>query len=227
MAKYGLASAGVNASDGSPIDGQGDDAQPPDPPEQSGMQADNTPLGPEYTWETAGGTTHLTQAFETVSAHMDPALVLAGALLPNDRNAIGLSKDGVEGVDVPAPEFSWSVSFRLAFVTRKYLMTLRRLTGTVNRFAWFGRGVREIRFDGSSGRIGSDGRAEVVYRFTEKETQYNVDVGDMVITEVKGFDYLDIGYGSDVDQTWLIEVPKYARVKRIYRQSDFKELGIG
>lgn len=222
-ARYGLAEAGVK-SDGSPIDGQGDDAQPPQPPEQAQNQQDNTPLGPEYSWETAGGTKRLMKSYDVVSSHIDPAI---GGTPPDIKGAIGLSKDGVEGVDVPANQFSWSVTYEFAFVTRKYLRTLRNLTNTVNAYEWQGRDVRGIRFDGSSGRIGKDGKAEVTFRFTEMDRQTFVAVGAMVIPEIKGFDHLDIGFGGAVSESFKIEVPQRAYVHKIYLEADFTELGIG
>ena len=58
----------------------------------------------------------------------------AGATPPNHKNAIGVTKSGVAGVDIPVKAYSWSEShfFNDSVVTDIYKQTLSNLTGNVN-----------------------------------------------------------------------------------------------
>jgi hypothetical protein len=222
-ARYGLIDAGVRA-DGTPLDGQGDDAQPPEQPQRPGP---GELLGPEFSFDTSGGTTHITSSLETVDSVIDPALAAAGNAPPDFKRAVGVTKDGVEGTDVVTPVYHWEETKRFAFVTEQYMQTLRRLTGTVNKLTWWNRKPREVLFLGATGRVGKDGWADITFKFAEQETLFQVPVGQMVVAEKKGWDYLWVAYGPAEDAGTLIEVPRYAYVERVYREEDFKDLGIG
>ena len=70
------------------------DMQPPpgsDPPQPE------APLGPSFSFETSGGTQHITQSLGTVGAWAAPGLIP-----PNFHGAIGVGKDSIDGVDITA-----------------------------------------------------------------------------------------------------------------------------
>jgi len=56
------------------------------------------PKDSSYTFDTGGGTQHITQSLATISKHAKP-----GETAPDFKQAIGVTTDSVEGVDVTVP----------------------------------------------------------------------------------------------------------------------------
>lgn len=113
----------------------------------SGGAAANT-----YTFETSGGTQHLTNSLETVNSYA------ASGAATNFKGAIGVTKDSVEGVDVTVPVYNFSENHKFTdeAVSLTYRGDLFRLTGKVNNAAFKGLNAGECLFLGASGsRSGS------------------------------------------------------------------------
>ncbi len=83
------------------------------------------PAEDNYTFETSGGSEHITQSLATVASYPAP-----GFTAPNFRNAIGVNGDDIAGTDKTVPIFNFSESHRFAseVVTQEYKLTLFRLT---------------------------------------------------------------------------------------------------
>lgn len=226
-AKYGVARAGTQA-DGTPLEGVGGSGGPTTPPP---LPATDEALGPEFSGDFSGGTIKLMKGYEIVSSEVAPSIAGGGGGPPNYGGAIGVGKDSVEGTEVESGNFSWQVTKKFAFVTRNYWLKIRRMAYTVNDDEWWGSGKRTVRFDGASIRISSNLEAEITFKFTEQESEYDIllgpDADQFTIAEKLGWDYLDVGFGPGESEGFKVEVPKYAFVHRVYRESDFTELEIG
>src|SRR5882672_10453471 len=77
----------------------------------------DTPLGGEFSFDTAGGTLHITQSLETIDA--------VGVNIPETKRAIGVSKDHVDGCDVTAPKLEFSISWYRPTLTLRYIKQLK------------------------------------------------------------------------------------------------------
>lgn len=226
---YVLASKdGGGKPTGEPLDGVGNEALPPSQPEPPG---DNDPLGSEYGFDTTGQTIHITQSVGTRHAFM---LDGSGALVPAPDlgGAIGISKDRVEGTDIYAGKLEWSVTMKFAFLTRRYIRTLRDLTGTVNNAEWHGWGEQEVLFLGATGQGKDNDLWSVTFRFAVAEYFGAGDPalefgGNLVLPEKYGWDYVWVQYEDAVDDDLHIQRPKAVYCEQVYRAKDFAELGIG
>ena len=79
-----------------------------------------------FSFDTGGGNQHITHSRSTVAAHAP-----AGETPPNFQGAIGVTDNGVEGVDVIVPVYQFSETHYLehSVVTPAYKGTLFSLTG--------------------------------------------------------------------------------------------------
>ncbi len=99
-------------------------------------------LGPEFTWDTSGGTKHVTQSVYTRSAQK-----VGGAgnfSAPDVKRAIGIAKDKVEGCDIASGDLKWSMKIKGLRITRNYIRKLAEMTGTTNRYTFFGAEREEL-----------------------------------------------------------------------------------
>lgn len=207
------------------------------------------PLGGEYSFDTTGGTQHITQSNRTRST---TARIPFAA--PNTMQAIGVRKDRVEGCDRGIGRFEFAKTRRLDNVNRAYLLKLRDMTYTVNERPWDGYEAGEVLFMGATGKYvgageGDKGKFEITFKFAVGKNQGNRDLpvgpgnpgvviakptvinGDdgLIVPFVGAWDYLWVGYAENVDAAGGIPMQKpiFAVVEEIYDPAPFGDLGIG
>lgn len=182
------------------------------------------PLGAEFSFDTTGGTVHITQSIETVSK----TKAGLGGDAPDYKGAIGVSKDGVAGTDIVAPKLEFQITRNASFVTLNYIKTLAQLTGTVNDATWFGFNAGELLFLGASGQAGSDGKVRITWKFAGSANEAEVVVSDdlTVSTGKDGWDYLWVAYEKGTSNGAIVSKPAAAYVEMVYERSDFALLGI-
>jgi len=202
-----------------------DDPQNPNP----------RPLKRTRSFDTTGGTTHITQAeSETRFSNGEPAA-------PNMNKAIGVDGDKVNGVDIVLPALKWTETYDVpnSYVTAAYIKTLASMTGTVNdgTFRTFAAG--EVLFVGCSGSQQWDeedrgnGPWSLSYKFVAQanagdgESTPALTVGDIADIEKDGHDYMWIYYEDDITSDTLLRRPKFVYVNEVYRRTDFSALGLG
>jgi len=200
-------------------DTESDEADPGGAPAQPGDQ-----LGPSYTFETSGGTQHITQSLETISKHGKP-----GVNPPDFKGAIGVSADAVEGTDITVPVFRFSETYSIPvpLITHAYKLQVFDLTGKVNNAAFKGFAIGEVLFLGASGSRRGLEKWEITYQFAASKNAVNLKVGDIQNINKKGWEYLWVRYGDVEDQKVLIKQPEAAYVERVYEPGNFALLGIG
>jgi hypothetical protein len=200
-------------------DTQADDAPPGNDPPQP-----NAPLGPSYTFETSGGTQHITQSLQTVAKHGKP-----GKIPPDHKGAIGFNNDSVEGTDITVPVFRFSETYSIpvALVTHGYKITLFQLTGRVNNAPFRGFAAGEVLFLGASGSRRGLEKWELTYQFAASPNAVNLQVGDIQNINKKGWEYLWVRYGDVEDQKVLVKQPESVYIERVYEPGNFALLGIG
>lgn len=183
-----------------------------------------------FSFETRGGSQHITQSLATVASYASPEV--PGA--PNFQGAIGVTADGVEGVDITVPVYTFSETHYLtnAQVTNAYKGTLFGLTGSVNNASFKGLAAGECLFLGAAGSrrgTSSDDLWEISFAFAGSPNVTGLTIGTIAGVAKKGWEYLWVRYqeAEDTDAKMLIQKPLAAYVEQVYRYGNFALLGIG
>ena len=180
---------------------------------------DGDPLLASFSFDTAGGTAHITQSLETM--HQS-----AGA--PDNKQAIGLTKDRIEGTDIHVPAFQWSRTVHRRNVKLPYLRALVDLTGTTNAGKFYGFGKLTVLYLGASGTPGQGLLWTITHKFAVQKKLFNIDVGGgIIVPEKDGWDYIWVAYKDEPNANVLMQVPRAAYVERVYEDKDFAALEIG
>ena len=180
-----------------------------------------------FAFDTGGGTQHITQSLSTVGRYGPSASTALGG-------AIGYDGQNVAGVDITVPVYQFSETHYLApaSVSQPYKLTLFGLTGAVNSAPFRGFQAGEVLFLGASGSrrgVDPDDKWEITYKFAASPNQAGLSVGGISGIQKRGWDYLWVQYGDDVDATAkvLIKKPVAVYVEQVYQFASFAGLGIG
>jgi hypothetical protein len=204
------------------------------------------PLRRSRSFDTSGGTQHITQALENVtvltSKTGQTTITAAGETRfapPNKQavsfnGAIGVDANGVNGVDIVVPALSWTETYDVpnAYITSGYIRGVAGLTGSVNKAGFRGFAAGEVLFVGCSGgqewdQEKGDGPWTLSFKFVASPNVTGQKIGDIVDIQKKGHEYLWVRYEDSVESNDLIKKPKAVYVNRVYRDGDFGNLGIG
>lgn len=199
---------------------------------KDGADADEPdPLRRSRSFDTSGGTQHITQALAEAKFGDNP---------PDQQMAINVDGDSVNGVDIVVPALSWTETYDVpsAFVTSQYIRGVASLTGTVNNAAFRTFAAGEVLFLGASGSQDwdsqkGDGPWSLSYKFTASpnagagQTIPAITIGAINNIAKKGHEYLWVRYEAAVDGNSLLKRPKFVYVNRVYREANFAGLGIG
>lgn len=173
-------------------------------------------------FDTQGGTVHLTNSRQTVASY--------GTSPPDHKQAIGVEGDDVKGVDVVIPALVVNVHFKhpLGVITLDRIKTFAQYTGSVNSAPFLSFATGEVLFLGCRGTEGSDTETEIEYSFAMSQNISNLTIGDLTITEKQGHDYLWIAYKPAVSNNRAAQQPEFGYVERIYPRADLATvLGFG
>lgn len=179
-----------------------------------------------FAFDTGGGTQHITHSKSTAGIFAP-----SGVVAPNFQGAIGVTDNGVDGVDITVPVYHFSETHFIAAsaVTAGYKATLFFLTGKVNNGNFKGFASGECLFLGASGAKRGDEDWEISFRFAGSPNVTGLAVGPITGIAKKGWEYLWVRY-SEVEDTSakvLVKRPVAAYVERVYDLGNFAGLGIG
>ncbi|MCC6427321.1 MAG: hypothetical protein IT435_10935 [Phycisphaerales bacterium] len=187
-----------------------------------------TPAESIFSFDTGGGSQHITQSMDTVSSH-----AASGTTAPDFQGAIGVTADGVEGVDITVPVYQFSEThyFADAAVTGAYKGTLFSLTGKVNSGAFKGFQPGEVLFLGATGSkrgTDPDDDWEITFRFAASPNATGISIGSINGISKKGWEYLWVRYADqeDTGSHAIVKRPVAAYVERVYDEGNFTGLGI-
>ncbi|NIA06901.1 MAG: hypothetical protein GWP14_04550 [Actinobacteria bacterium] len=187
---------------------------------------DQDEQSPIISFDTSGGTQHITQSISTVGKYPSNAADYGGA--------IGYDGENVVGVDITQPVLSFSETheFTPNELTRGFTVNLARRTGTVNYGGFRGFDSGEVLFLGASGDRqdrGDDLIWVITYRFAVSQTRRNFRVGDITVSEKWGWDYMWVRYADEVDDNskTIIKKPIAVYIEKVYESTNFSGLGIG
>jgi hypothetical protein len=192
---------------------------------KDGAEDGDAPLKRSRSFDTTGGTQHLTQAY---------AETRFGTSAPDQKKAIGVDSNGVNGVDIVVPQLQWQESYDVpnAYVTDSYIRGVSGVTGTTNNATFRGFEAGEVLFVGCSGSQEWDdqkgrGPWSLSFRFVASKNVTGETIGDISGVSKKGHEYLWVRYEDAVDSNVLLKKPKAVYVNKVYRESSFSALGIG
>ena len=184
------------------------------------------PNNSEYTFETGGGSVHITQSLANVARY-----AAAGQTAPDFGGAIGVNGDSIDGTDITVPVYNFTERHQLAssVVTAAYKLALFHATGKVNNATFKGLAAGEVLFLGASGAKTGIDNWEITYRFAASPNVSNLNVGGITVTSKKGWEYLWVRFRDAEDGTAkaLVKRPVAAYVERVYESADFSTIGIG
>jgi len=188
-----------------------------DPPQP--YEEDTAPP-PVFSFDSTGGTQHITQSIETINSYGPAASSLLGG-------AIGYDGESIAGVDITVPVWNWQETH---YLTDLQLNTpaYYALTGMVNSDVFEGYQPGEVLFLGASGQKRGDSRWEVTFKFAASPNQTGLVVGSISGIQKNGWDYLWVQYGDDVDDSAKIRIKKpiAVYVEQVYDDAPFSILGI-
>jgi len=188
------------------------------------QQENNDDNKRSISFEVAGSQTKMTHSLGTRGAWA------ANGMSPrNYGGLIGVTDDGVEGVDIDTAvsTFSETVYFYPWFLTSSYVAFLARAYGCVNTSAFRGFDVGEVRFLGASGSYRSgDKVAELTFKFAVSPNAQNIRIGNMTIPFKYGWDYLWVRWAEMKYGNVSVKVPIEAYVEKVYQGLNFYSLGI-
>lgn len=210
-----------------------------------GADDEATPFRRTRSFDTSGGTQHMTQALDgagTANGERRWGVDGPGAA-PDAKNAINADENGVRGVDVIAPALQWTETYDVpaTYVTAAYIKGVAMLTGTINNGNFRSFLPGEVLFAGCTGSQQWDSEKgdspwQLSYRFIASPNAGNgqtlppIKCGDITDIEKRGHDYLWVRYEDAVSEDThreQIKKPKYAYVNKVYRDGNFGLLGIG
>ncbi len=179
-----------------------------------------------FSFDTSGGTQHITQSLATVHRYGAP-----GMTAPDFGGAVGVTHDNVEGVDITVPVYSFSETHYLdaAVVTLAYKGTLFNLTGKVNSASFKGLAAGECLFLGASGSRRGAEDWEITYRFAGSPNRSGLVVGPITGISKKGWEYMWVRYADSEDAAAkaIVKKPVAVYIERVYEEGNFAALGIG
>ncbi len=194
-----------------------------------------TPVGEfAFSFDTTGGTQHVTQSIQTVGRYAPP-----GKTAPDFKGAVGVTADSVEGVDVVTPAFNFTLRVKLPIESWNptYVTNMRALTGKVNSTGFYVRihgatytfPAGELLFLGGSGDESTASEfIELTLRFAANPNRTGITIGDISGIDKKGHEYLWVRYedAEDASAKMIVKRPAAVCVEKVYDEGDFGLLGI-
>jgi len=177
-----------------------------------------------FSFDTGGGTVHITQSLRTVAKYAPP-----GEEPPDYKGAIGVSNDAVQGTDITIPTYNFKETHYLPvdLVTPEYKSVIFYLTGKVNDAPFRGFAPGEVLFLGASGSQRGTEDWEITFSFSASPNATELTIGDITGIEKKGWEYLWVRYEDAEDENVLVKRPAAVYVEQVYPYGDFSLLGIG
>lgn len=200
------------------------------------------PLKRARSFDTSGGTQHITQADGGKITRNGGTTTRTGTerrfppTAPSMDSAIGVDGDSVAGVDIVVPALSWTETYDVPdpYVTAAYIKAVAALTGTTNDAPFRTFAAGEVLFMGCSGAQEWDdqrgnGPWSLSFKFVASPNVTGQTIGPIAGVEKKGHEYLWVRYEEAVNSTAGVSYkrPKYVYVNTVYKEGDFSGLGIG
>ncbi len=204
-------------------------------------------------FDAGGGSVHVTQSLATVGKYGTHNAGVPN-VITDFKGAIGVSKDGVDGCDIPGSSLAFTVTkyYDVGDVTATLINYLAQLEGCANNddftvhaitdgseivtMPTFGAG--ECRLNKVRGApIGDESQWTIAFDFEASLTDSDVDVGGLTWYDntgaeasiaKKGWEYLWVSYREtqQAGGKFLSKVPVEVFIERVHNEVNFDVLGI-
>jgi hypothetical protein len=224
-----IGAEGGTGGEGGPPGGEGGEGGPGGGGAPPAAPGPDDPMPNGFSFSTGGGTAHVLLSKETRGKYK-----AGGGVAPDNKQAIGLTNEGVEGTDIPvaAPEFT--IPRKRRTITRSYYNTLCALTGKTNNAEFWGFKRGELMYMGCEGSVESSTSGALLnHKFQYREDQPAGDprndiTPDLTLTAGKrGFEFVWCRYEDQVRDGKLYPTPVAAYVERVSDEGDFSQLQLG
>lgn len=143
---------------------------------------------------------------------------------PNYNQAIGVTKDRVEGTDKFVPKFEFSVTVKTYPVTLNFLRTVRACVAKTNSAPWKGFATGEVLYMGMTGQCEPNNFWTLTHKFAAGENLTAVPVTSILTMDKGAWEYLWCTYQQAVVNGVTLQVPRSAYVEQIYYSADLNVL---
>ena len=185
----------------------------------------------DVSYNTGSATARRLHSIQTIGSYTDGGFFGVGSTAPNFKGLIGVTRDGVEGVDVnvPAPTFRETHVFTASSVTASYRRTVSLLAYKANVATFKGYAPGEVLFAGAEFHTRDAESIVGTYDFLISENVTGLSIGDITGIDKDGWDYLWVLYNEEEDATaeYLVRIPTAVYVERVYERADLSALQIG
>jgi hypothetical protein len=170
--------------------------------------------------DTSGGSEHVTQSLATIARYGNA---------PDCQGAVNFDGESVQGADIMARRFAWSEQYRLsgAAFTPAYRITLFNLTYSVNNASFRGLAAGQVLFMGATAARQGLHPIDITYYFEASPNIYSYYVGDIAVTQKRGWEYQWVRYLKEESSNRIIEKPDGVYIEQMYPWGNFAQLGIG
>jgi hypothetical protein len=196
-----------------------------DEEEEGGEEGELNPDSYTFSFDTTGGTQHITQSYQTLGRY-----AAQGHTAPDHNGAIGVSDGEVTGCDIIVPQLSFTMSqSRRGVITLGYIKQLASITGKINNNYFLGFDIGELLFEGASGSqnySGDEATFDLTYKFSALPNTQNLTIGNIVVSYKRGWDYMWVQYieTEDVNSKTMQKKPFAVYVERVYQEANFNLL---
>jgi hypothetical protein len=159
----------------------------------------------KYSFETTGGTQHLTQSYKTIGRFAP-----SGRTPPNHHGAIGVNDKGdVAGCEVIIPTLSFSMfRTKTGVLDPAFIKFVASMTGKINATPFMGFFPGEVLFEGASGSQKFTSEEFPSFDLTYK-FKVSPNTEDLCLGEVGTDGYINVGYKYGWDYFW-VQYEEYA-----------------
>jgi hypothetical protein len=190
----------------------------------AGKQPENGDVN--WTFDTTGGTAHITNALEHLNDY--------GSYAPNHGGAIGVTSEGdVEGCDIPVPSRRWTETWLMNALSLpfSYGDTVELLTGTTNNATFRGKAAGSVVFLGASGggSTKDPGFFELTFQFATGRSMVNETICGISGVYKLPWEYLWHEFEKQTDDDAKKKIKKLIGIhrERVLYPGNFALLGIG
>lgn len=168
----------------------------------------------QLSFDTTGGTVHITASKQTVAAYG------SGANVNDHKQSIGVTgpdKDP-EGADVVIPVLKLTATFKhpQGIITLPQIKNLARWTGKVNSDSFLTFAAGEVLFLGCTGNEGTDSPTEIQYHFAAQENLTGLSIGGITVASKAGHNLYWIQFKPSTANNAGTRIPKAVYVERVY-----------